>query len=1507
MGKYHRKDFSGGWQPDVDSVNAPPHTLLRADNLRLDENGILSLRRGSAKQHTSAISTYNKLYTIHSCYLTPPTLSTKERHLARLVGCGDAVTGSPSDEGRVYWIDNAGGPVSLGITFPISTAPHFSGGYPHDSFDIHMIDTMNRVFMARGTVKKKWDGSTLSASVWENGSPTNVQNWGLKMTGNRPTISARNSDSIIVDNFATHTDWVVSEGGSVADAEGKDADAGGAIAVTPDSTTNRESVTKTYATAQDWRNWTGKKFEFVRKTVDNGVSYTDYTSEAGDGNPATHVVLSSLSTLANGDGLIVGAQHTKFNKISVDMDASVNSNASTLAAAYWNGSDWVNVSGLTDGTNNGGATFGQDGDITFTEPDDWKECAIDGVTAFFIRLTVSATLDASVLCDEITCGAVEYVTPDTLFDFYAYVTEPKTTRSITVYIDTDDGDFDDNYFSFKFAKGEEITTTLEPEEFFTQDFYEWWFEQYGQEITEDEESFLESREHAREAILRQMGLPTTQFVEFIPGSSEGWNHFSLALGKFKKIGAPNWATVKAIRFTLDADDVIRLDEATIIGGESSSITGEYRYRYVYVTEEVDANGNILYFTRSTPSSSSDVIRVKANSVEITIPADASRDSQVNEIWLYRIGGYLDDYYRVYRLRKDVAGTALGTGSYKIFDTLSDRRALILNDLLEPDNNPPPDDIMGVAGPYYSRLYCLTQQYLYPSKIRQPENFALGEALRVAEEGERAWWVAQAQGGLYVGTNKTIKRLDGTGAPQPDGTIDFRLRDTNVRPAPVSSAVAQEGNLLFYLAEDGWRSFNGVTSTPVYGKTSLLYSGHTRHGVSITPPGNLNSRYRAIIARGALWALTPTDVPGAPTDIFHLDLKTGDWSRFVMPWQMQSISREPDGDILVGVLGYVYKIDVGTQDDGSDISVTLWTKIDDDGQPDQRKDAYDFKARLDTGGANATAAFHKDGSGTQTTALTLASTGLGVDHQALSALGIFTQVQERITGSFSTFKLYDFTLQYRDRPEIREYYENRPESPSPRRRRFGGLTILADTIGANATVTPVLDDVDQTSQNINCDDAQVQKVFVNNVVGRDLWARIEKATGFEVYDVSPIIVEEFPEQTKGMGPPATAGYEGQKVISGIRMKACTLGVQRVFTVYLDGVAQTPTFNMTTDSDEPDTALFTFNTTKICTDIAVATDGLVEIYDWEPVVVEKLPERTQGKTAETTAGYEGQKVISGIRLKVCTFGSLVTFTVYLDGAAHGTTFDVTTGATEPDTVLFTFASTQVVTDLALSSNGLVRIYDWEPIVVEKLPEKTKGLTPKDNFGTEEQKVISGIRVKACTLGSLVTFTPYLDGSPAGETFNLTTDTNRPTTEVFNFTTPQTVTDLALHTNGIVQLYAWEPIVLYTIPSPKIVWDTGPIDLGIDDLVWIREIKIKANTNANLTVTPYFDDVAKSPYTVTAVAGKATVYHVPVGREYKGRVPRVRIVTTDNSEWSPYWLEFYFRGTGGRRQKKVFRVKP
>src|SRR4030095_2736985 len=96
MGSYNRNDWSAGWQPSADAFNAPKNALLRADNLVLEETGIIALRQGSNRVNATALAEQD----VHSLFWvviggTP----------YRLAGAGNSVYSVPEQSGGIV-LDN---------------------------------------------------------------------------------------------------------------------------------------------------------------------------------------------------------------------------------------------------------------------------------------------------------------------------------------------------------------------------------------------------------------------------------------------------------------------------------------------------------------------------------------------------------------------------------------------------------------------------------------------------------------------------------------------------------------------------------------------------------------------------------------------------------------------------------------------------------------------------------------------------------------------------------------------------------------------------------------------------------------------------------------------------------------------------------------------------------------------------------------------------------------------------------------------------------------------------------------------------------------------------------------------------------------------------------------------------------------------------------------------------------------------------------------------------------
>ena len=146
-------------------------------------------------------------------------------------------------------------------------------------------------------------------------------------------------------------------------------------------------------------------FLIVLITRDSNGELLDKSNVAQDAGDAGTINLSSFPTLANGGAIYIGS-HVPFRGVYVDGTA-FNGTASTLTVEYWNGVAWVTIT-PSDGSASAGATFGQDGAVTWTVPTSWatgelaKMLGIDSkktgqaqTPIYWTRWTVSAAFDSS--------------------------------------------------------------------------------------------------------------------------------------------------------------------------------------------------------------------------------------------------------------------------------------------------------------------------------------------------------------------------------------------------------------------------------------------------------------------------------------------------------------------------------------------------------------------------------------------------------------------------------------------------------------------------------------------------------------------------------------------------------------------------------------------------------------------------------------------------------------------------------------------------------------------------------------------------------------------------------------------------------------------------------------------------------------------------------------------------------------------------------------------------------
>jgi hypothetical protein len=652
------------------------------------------------------------------------------------------------------------------------------------------------------------------------------------------------------------------------------------------------------------------------------------------------------------------------------------------------------------------------------------------------RASITKTFAAATDFTAYDAGGVG--TDNDLLQIWVYVTEPSDLLSVTLMIDVNPAStnlFQDDYYIHNFVPGDlgplgpTDTTTLTPS------------------LANQGTPGARARGSAAAS---GSAIPRADFSPAKPIANAGWSKLAVRRGDMTRTGSTSgkdWTTVHAVRLVITTTQPtpVQFDLLRIV---ANPLNGSYKWCYVL------AFNSGTYVGKSAPSPLSAAMQLQAQGATVTVPADGARDPQANEVWLYRMGGVMDAFYRV------AVKTGVVAGAVDITDSLSDLDAMVLNLKLETDNGVPPSGIISIEGPSFDRVFALTPTTLWPSRRVNPDSFARGQAITIAGNDETAFWVRKALGGLYVGTSRDIYRIDGTGAELPDGSIDFIKTPLNVDHPPVNDAVAMDGNLLIYFSGDGWRAIGGAGSVLLVGETSLLYRGYTRHGLA--PVNVAAGRFRATISKGQLVAITPegADTTGSRVLYRHAPTRTA-WYRHIYAPTLRCVYHEPDGTLLASDTGgTVWQFDVGSDDAGAKIPITIWTKQDDDGQPFNRKDPVDLRVQMITGSDALTVALHPDAADTPALTAAVTNATLGITSQALDTLPAYRLIQGRLTGSFTTFRLIAWGVQHLPLPVPVHGHLPRQNFGAAGVKRVSGLQLRLCTIGLARILTPYFDGVAQ---------------------------------------------------------------------------------------------------------------------------------------------------------------------------------------------------------------------------------------------------------------------------------------------------------------------------------------------------------------------------------------------------------------------------------------------------------------
>ncbi len=588
-------------------------------------------------------------------------------------------------------------------------------------------------------------------------------------------------------------------------------------------------------------------------------------------------------------------------------------------------------------------------------------------------------------------------------------------------------------------------------------------------------------------------------------------------------GAVDWSTVWGVRIE------IRNIAAIAATWYLNIVGGGFQYGprgpLEYCAINVNADG--AYIGKSTQSVTAVYTSPFGYYPSVTVQNPTAVDTQVNQVWVFRRGGTLDQWYRV----------KVVTSAWAAFnDTLSDVDALTIGitlntNLVSINVASISDDILSIVGPIEGRWFYFTGNTMYPSDINNPDlvDVTKGVSFSNANNEKFLWAVKVSDEAVLVGTSLEVYLLTGTFQTLPDFTIDVYKRALGCKHPPISYDVTYYDGSAIYIAADGWRSITpgGISTLLIAPNTDRIYretvQGYNSLVVGVEPAAR---RYPCVVAQNKLWC----GIHGTGR-IEVLDLTRKYWRNIDYGVGIvRVLTKASDGNIVAHVDGsgtaigiFLRNLGIRTSlqiDGATDQPITILSPVLDGGMLRNRKDALTLKAKIRTGGANLAVAVI-DEFGASTALGNLSSNTANVQEKFLNAstIPVSRTFQFSLTGSFSAFELSDITLDFEPRPAPLTYYIVRPTNygkPSLKRTRQWPVNI--DTLGNNITCTPRVDGSNLTAVVISSAEKATKTLYFD-AFGTDI-GLILSGGAFELYDIGRpefLEVQPIPRLYDFVGP------------------------------------------------------------------------------------------------------------------------------------------------------------------------------------------------------------------------------------------------------------------------------------------------------------------------------------------------------------------------------------------------------
>ena len=135
----------------------------------------------------------------------------------------------------------------------------------------------------------------------------------------------------------------------------------------------------------------------VWQVDDSGPTFVDQTTGFNDATAANFTPFPA--TEAVDDYVAIGYENP-FARVEFDAAGGTAGVGGVVAWEYWDGTDWVALSGVTDGTTGFTAGTTDNQILTFTLPSDWAANTLNAVEAYYIRARITTIYSTNPVYDE---------------------------------------------------------------------------------------------------------------------------------------------------------------------------------------------------------------------------------------------------------------------------------------------------------------------------------------------------------------------------------------------------------------------------------------------------------------------------------------------------------------------------------------------------------------------------------------------------------------------------------------------------------------------------------------------------------------------------------------------------------------------------------------------------------------------------------------------------------------------------------------------------------------------------------------------------------------------------------------------------------------------------------------------------------------------------------------------------------------------------------------------------